>query len=475
MSDTEDRFDTTYAIEEEPERTSTGTKILRAVSMLLVVGAAVGVSVYWLMNRPKAQRRPPQSEAVRVEIKEVAPETETVVVSAMGTVVPAKEIQLASRVGGEIIGVHPGFVPGGRFRAGDVVVRVDPKDYELAVLQREAELQKAEADVEQKAGDVIQRASAVTKADSDLTIEMGQQEVAKREYELLAQDLKGAGKALVLRQPQLQAAKANCESARAALKSAEGAVKAAKATHAAGKVALEDAKLDLARTMVKAPFNALVKRQQVDLGSQISAGSTLGSLVGTDKYWVQVLVPLSQLKWIRVPGTNSETGSTVRVYHESAWGKDAFRTGTVERLMADLESQGRMARLLVSVDDALGLKLALEKRHPLVLDAYVRAEIEGRDLPNIVRISRTALRDGNRVWVMGKDNKLEIRNVTIAWSGPDHVCVSQGLNRGDKLIVSDLGAPVPGMALRTGDAEPEKPPTDKSGASEQARSPEAPK
>ena len=476
MSDTEERYDHQYVTEEEePESASAWAMVLRAVVVLLVVAAAVGISAYWIMNRPKAQRRRPSSEAVRVQVRKVAVETEKVVVKAMGTVVPATEVQLASRVGGEIIEVSAGFVPGGRFKAGDVVVRVDPKDYELAVQQQEATLLQRTAETEQRAAEITQRESDVVRAEAALAIEMGQQSVAKREFEILGQAVKPEDNALVLREPQLKSAQADCIAAKAAKRTTEGAVKAATAMRSAAEVALEDAKLDLARTTVKTPFNALVKQQLVDVGSQVSAGSTLGSLVGTDKYWVQVLVPLGQLKWIRVPGTNSETGSAVRIYHETAWGKDAFRTGTVERLMADLEPQGRMARLLVAVDDPLGLKTDLEKRFPLVLDAYVRVEIEGRELPNIVRIGRTELRDGNRAWVMNKDNKLEIRDVTVAWSGPDHVCVSQGLNPGDKLVVSDLGAAKSDMDLRTGDAKPEKPLAGEGGAPEQARTPETPK
>jgi multidrug efflux pump subunit AcrA (membrane-fusion protein) len=448
-------------VAEEPERDSAAGTIVRTLAVLLVVAVTAAISVYWMMNRPKANRRPPKPRSVRVTVKAVSPQAETVVVSAMGTVVPAREIQLAARVGGEIIDVHPNFVPGGRFKVGGTLVQVDPKDYDLAISRREAELKKAEADVEQRTGDMIQRKTAVTRADTDLAIEMGQQEVSKREYELLAQDLGGAGKALVLREPQLQAAKASCASARAALKAGEGAVKAAQATQAAAEVALEGAKLDRVRTTVKAPFNATVKERMVNKGSQISTGSMLGSLVGADRYWVQVLVPLSQLKWVRVPGTNSDTGSTVRVYQEAVWGPGVSRSGTVERLMADLEPQGRMARLLVAIDDPLGLKLAPEMRLPLVLGTYVRVEIIGRELPNIVRLDRTALRDGSRVWVMGKDGKLEIRDVTIAWSGARHVCVSEGLNDGDKVVTSDLGAPVPGMALRTGDAKPPKDVDDK--------------
>jgi len=241
------------------------------------------------------------------------------------------------------------------------------------------------------------------------------------------------------------------------LLAAQAARDSARATKDVADVALKEAELDLERTTVRAPFNAVIKTRHVDLGSQVSAGAPLATLAGTDKYWIQALLPLSQLKWVRIPGVNSKTGSTVRVFHESAWGNGVQRTGTVERLMTDLEPQGRMARLLVTVDDPLGLKAAPEKRHPFILGSYVRVEIVGCKLTGIVRLPRTSLREGNQVWVIGKDEKLEVRDVTIAWSDKEDVYLSHGVKAGDRLITSDLGAPVPGMALRTAQSVTEEP------------------
>jgi len=424
----------------------------RAVRVLLVgviLAAAAGISYYWLTHRPIAQRRPPEGRATLVEVHPVRRDTQTIVVRALGTVVPARQVELAPRVGGEIVHISPEFVPGGRFDAGEVVARIDPKDFELAVRGHEAERDKRAAELEQRAGEVTQRASDVVQAESELAIEMGQQSVAKREYELLGQVVRSEDEALVLRRPQLKIAQSACEAAKAAKRSAEAARRAAQAIKEAADVALEQAGLDLQRTTIRAPFNAMVQSRQVNLGSQVSAGTPLATLVGTDEYWVQVSLPVDQLKWIRVPEFNSRQGSTARVYCEPAWGPEAWRSGRVARLMTALEPQGRMARLLVTVADPLGLKADSAERRALILDSYVRVDIEGRALDGVVRVPRTALRDGQRVWVMTEDRTLDIRQVTIAWSGNDHVCISEGLADGDLLITSNLGAPVQGMALKT--------------------------
>jgi len=375
----------------------------------------------------------------------------------MGAVVPARSIELGSRVRGEIVQVSPNFIPGGRFNAGDLMVKVDPNDFELAVRLQQAQVKKALADVEQAVSAITQQEANLTKAESALAIEMGQQSAALGEYKLLGETVKPEDEALVLREPQLKEAEANCVAAEAAKQAVAAARDAAKASEAANKVTLEQVQLDLKRTEIRAPFNAMVRSRNVNLGTQVAVGASLASLVGTDEYWVEVSIPVDELKRIRIPEFNSTTGSAARVYHTGAWGLDANRPGVVTRLMSEIEPEGRMARLLVAVEDPLELKVAPQARRPLILGGYVRIEIVGQKLSDVVRVQRTALRDGNHVWVMGPDDKLEIREVKIAWSGNDHVCVSEGLTTGDRLIVSDLGAAVNSMLLRTAESVKDKP------------------
>jgi RND family efflux transporter MFP subunit len=392
------------------------SQFFRLALAILILGGGVYLARYWMENRPKAQRRPPQIQPTLVDVSRVETTTENVVIRAMGTVEPARTIQLAAQVSGKVVDISPEFVPGGYFKENERVLKIDPRDYELAVQQRQSDLAKAE---------------------SDLKVEMGQQSVAQSESELLSREVNEEDKELLLRKPQLAMAEASVDSARAALDQAE---------------------LDLERTVVRAPFNSMIQSRSVDLGSQVSAGMTLANLVGTDVYWIQVSVPVDELKWMNIPGVNSTEGSRARVYYESAWGTNRFREGQVVRLLTDLEPEGRMARLLVSVKDPLHLNSSVDQPQPLILGSYVRVEIQARPLSNVIRVPRTALHDGNRVWVMKPDKTLEIRETEIVWSDNEHVCISGGLTNGDLLITSDLGAPVDGMKLRTADAGSDKKP-----------------
>lgn len=388
------------------------SKILRGLLAVAIVAAAAGVAGYWMKNRPTAERRPRPPQARLVEVRPVRLASHQVTVRAMGTVIPSQRIDVASRAAGTVIEVSPNFVPGGFFSAGETILKVDPADYALAVAQRESELIRAQA---------------------DLRTEQGRQATARREYELLGKEIREEDRDLVLRGPQLAMARA--------------AVAAAEA-------ALERAKLDLARTNVTAPFAATVQQRVVDLGSQVSVGMPLATLCGTDTYWVRVLVPVDELAWIDIPGFNAETGAAVRLYQQAAWGSQAHRTGRVVRLMAELEPQGRMAMLLVAVDDPLDLSSPVSSRRPLILDSYVSVEIDGRAVGRAVRLARSSLREGDKVWVMTEAGELDVREVSIAWSDVEAVLVTEGLDDGDRLVTSDLASPVEGMALRTAEERP---------------------
>jgi len=337
-------------------------------------------------------------------------------IDAMGTVVAAETVALQPQVGGEIISVSDDLEPGGLLRRGDEILRIDPRDFELAVLQRESE---------------------VAQAQSTLRLEQGQQAIAKREFEILNETMQGDDSELVLRKPQLESVRAQLAIARAKL---------------------EQAKLDLQRSRVRAPFNAIVESRAVDVGARVTTANTLVTLVGTDACWLEVSVPVKDLKWISIPRGNDTEGSKVRITNPAAWREDAFREGRVIRLAGDLEKEGRMARLIVEVDDPFTLKPENSDKPVMLMGSYVSVEIEGRPLEQVAAIAREYVRDGDRLWIMGTDDTLEIRKVEIVFRGHDQVFVKDGVRAGEQLVVTDLAAPVAGMPLRIQDDDNSSPP-----------------
>ncbi len=381
--------------------------LLRTMIVVAILAVSGYISYRWLINPPVAQRRPPQKEATLVEVMPVQAQAAHVTVRNMGTVVPARAVELATRVRGQIAKVAPAFLPGGHFAQGEVMVEIDASDYELAVEQQRANLVKAQ---------------------SELKLEMGQQSVAQLEYELLGENAPEEDEELMLRQPQLESKKAAVAIAQAGL---------------------NQAKLDLERTVIVAPFNAVIQERKVDLGAYVNPGTPLAMLVDSDEYWVEVTVPVAELRLLEIPGFNSDSGSRARIYHEDAWGAGAYREGEVQRILSDIETGSTLPRVLITVKDPLQLGDTEAPSHPLLLGAKVRVELIGREVPDVCPVPVSAVREGDYVWVMNSDKTLEIRPIEAAWRGADSVYVSKGLGHGELIVVSDLATPVNGMPLRT--------------------------
>ena len=371
-----------------------------AVVILLVSGA---VATYMMKSRPQPERRKPVPSAQIISIRNLATTSRQVTVPVMGSVVPAVEIDLRSRVAGEVLWVHPEFVEGGIVNKGQALVRIDPTEYELVLIRKKAVIE----------GAIL-----------DLKTEEGRQDIARSEWEILGLEEKATDmdRELALRQPQLAANRANLEAARAEVKQAE---------------------LDLERTVIKAPFNAVILSADANIGALVTVQGTLAHLVRSDSFFIEALLPLDRLEWVHIPGNSLDAGSRVEIVSDSG----RVLPGRIYKLLGDLEPSGRLARILIEVNDPLDLGRENGDRRPLLLGDYVSAKIEGRSVQNVFVIERQHLKDGNMVYIADEDDRLQVRTVDIVWSSGDHVLV-RGLNDGERLIISDVPAPVEGMKVR---------------------------
>lgn len=354
-------------------------------------------------STPKAHKRPPVKMVPLVKVQEIFPKTQRVSIQAMGTVVPAKELTLKSRVSGEIVDIHPEFTEGGIIRKGEQIIRIDDLDYKLIAAQKQ---------------------SAVADADYALKLERGRQDVAKREWKLLNGDNPApeADAELALRKPHLEKARSDLRAANAEL---------------------EAARLQLSRTKIAAPFNCIIRTTHVERGSQVAVQESLATLVGTDAYWIQASIPVDRLKWIAIPKNQRYQGAEAKITYQGG----AVHTGRVVKLLSDLEAEGRMARLVVSIRDPLGLNSSDNEKPAMLIGEYVRVEIQGSHIEDAFRIPRSALRNNTHIWLVDAADKLKIRKVRTLWRDSQTVLVKDGLEPGARLIVSDLAAPVPGMAV----------------------------
>ena len=384
-----------------PKKTGRPVAIKVLLLSLLVLIIAGGISFWLIKTAPRPKVRQRQEQAALVEVSRLQSSDETVIIESSGTVIPARRVDLRPRVSGQVTGINPSFIPGGRLTVGEEILKIDPEDYLLAVKRKEGE---------------------VTRAEQEYRKELGRQDIARHEWSLLSDRGKPTDldRDLALRQPQLVQAQSDLSVAGAALSQAE---------------------LDLERTSVRAPFNSVVIGKDAELGSQISSSTMIGTLVGTDEFWVSLTLPVADLSWFSAgPG---DKGAKVLLYPTIPGKEGVGWEGRVIKKQADLEEKGRLARIIVSIPRPLG-----NPNHPLLLGMYLTAEIRGRTLPGVFSIPRNALRSSDQVWMINPENRLESRSVEIVWAGRDRVLVRNALATGDRLVVSELAAPVEGMLLK---------------------------
>lgn len=365
----------------------------------LVIGGLAGGWALWKsgpVSLPEEKAR--AAKMVRTIVPQ--PETRRVSLTVHGELIPARRVVMEPEVRGRVVRQHSLLIPGGRIAKGEELFAVDDTFGELDARVATAAVKRQQADLSEAKR---QQSEAKRLADEEIT---SQTELAARDAEVTIESAE---------LEQLQAIKDRAEEL-------------------------------LRRHKVIAPFNALVIEEAVEVGQQVDTGFAAATLVGADEFWVRVAVPMNQLQWIQLP-SDGKPGATAKVILETG-GERAVRTGTVIRLLGDMERTGRMARVLVSIKDPLGHAQQNGKSVPFLLGSYVRVEIDAGELKDVLTIQRSALRDGNRIWVADSKGELQIREAKVRWEQGETVFIDNVLQTGDALIVSQLRVALPGMKVQ---------------------------
>lgn len=396
----------------KPNKAMSKKRILWICLAILLGG--IGITVLIFSTEPEAEREGATLEtAMLVEVSPAEKGTFDPIIVATGTVQPVEDVILSPLVPGQIIRRDPSFTPGGFVKKGQVLLQIDPSDYRNTLELRRSELMQSQ---------------------SALDTEMGRQQIAVQDLRLISDDslfgdnpLSEDERQLILRKPQLAAVKA---------------------TIRASKAAVEQARLNLERTTIRAPFDAHILSQNVTLGSQVAQGDNLGRIVGTDYYWITAAVPVSKLRWLRFPQTESEEGSPVYIENSTAWSSGLYREGFLDKQIGALDGQTRLARILVKVSDPLANNKASSGLPKLMIGTFVDVRIKGNPIEDVVRLNRDYVRSNGTVWVM-KDEKLEIRQVDIILTDNEYAYIQKGLEDGEKVVTTDLSTVSDGIGLRT--------------------------
>lgn len=381
------------------------------LSLLIVVVGVLGFAA--LLNlKPQPEPRPePEPPKPVVQVERVDLQTRALTVKAQGTVTPRRDIQLVSQVGGQIVESAPSFVAGGRFKKGDWLVRLDSRDYQNALAQAQAQLREAER---------------------VLAEERGRARQAEREW----RDLGNAdANALFLRKPQIAAAEAAVGSARAAR---------------------DQAQLDLERTEVRAPFDGRIRQTMADQGQFIGPGTPVADIY--EDTLAQVRLPLTdaQAALLNLPfgdELSADSQPAVTLYGR-ALGEDHQWSARLVRTEASLDAQSRMLYAVAELPAPFDTQ-----RHgaPLLMGSFVTAEIEGRELDDIVSLPITAVFQRDRLYSVNDQGQVVEKQVRVLTIDGERIWVKSDLREGEPVIVDRQGYVSPSVTVTIAGEEDETP------------------
>jgi len=339
-----------------------------------------------------------------VETESVATRDYTVMLESYGTVQPRTRSVLIAQVGGQIVSVNPNVRDGGFFEKGDVLGTIDSRDYE--------------ADVRISAATLMDARQALAEAEA-------RTEQAREDWARLGNS--GEPSDLVLRLPQLEAAKARVISAESSLQKSE---------------------LDLERTKIVAPFAGRILRKLVDVGQVVGVNTQLAEIYATDSVEIRLPLRNRDLPYINLPESYryrdavEDAGGEVEIISQlgdaASWEAELVRTESA------IDETARQLHVIAMIDDPYGQQV--DNRVPLKIGQYVTARLEGKTISDALVIPNSTIYQGTYVYVV-EEGILRRRDVEIDWQNDNEALISSGLLPGDALVTTALGQVTSGIRV----------------------------
>jgi RND family efflux transporter MFP subunit len=390
--------------------------INKKVLPLIILAALLLLAAVIKMNPPEApQKRTGGGPAMVVETLTIKPKDYSVTLESYGIIQPRTRSMLVAQVEGQIVDLNPNLRDGGFFERGDILVTIDARDYSADVRIAEAAL----ADARQ----------ALAEADA-------RSNQAREDWERLGNE--GEVPELVLRVPQLEAARARVLSAESSL---------------------QKARLDLERTQIRAPFAGRVLTKFVDLGQVVSRNNQLAEIYATDIVEIRLPIRNRDLAFIDLPEIYRNSGAADvergRVEIRSELAGSASWAGELVRTEGAIDETARQLHVIAQIDDPFAPPA--EGQTPLKIGQYVTAKLEGNTVPGALVIPNNAIYQGTYVYVVEK-GILARRDVDILWQNESEAIIASGLVGGDQLVTTSLGQVTSGIRVAvSGESDGQRP------------------
>lgn len=364
--------------------------------LLVTLGFALAASAL-MMTSLRVEPAIPEAIPKVVKVINVQLEKIRLTVRSQGTIAPRTESELVPEVSGRVLAVSPALAAGGHFKKGDVLLRIDDADYRTALSRARSSVQRTEAELE------------------------------------LAQFEHG-------RQKSLQDRKL---ASRSQFEQAARTLKVASAAHADAVTAAKQAERDLWRTELQAPFDGRVRSERADVGQFIQRGTSIGTLYASDTVEVRLPVADRQLAFLNIPfgyqGDIDAPDAPKVILKAEFAGEKLSWEGTIVRTEAEIDAQSRMVNVVAQVRTM--------NDPQLTVGLFVSAEIQGREVDNVIVLPRSALRGNDRVLVVDEEDRLYHRDITPLRLYEDKVIVQAGLVTGERVCISQIQTVIDGMRV----------------------------
>lgn len=370
-------------------------KLFTIIGTIGIIAGGIGLIMAMGAMRPKIIPKEVALAPPAVFYSVVEPRSVTLDVTAQGEVRPRTDINLTAEVAGRITKTSDAFVVGGAFEAGDLLLRIEDADYQVAVASAKARVAQAEEQLRRE------------EAESDLAL---------KDYEALGR--REDPSELTLRMPQLAQARA---------------------AYAAARADLNAANLDLQRTEIRAPFQGRVRERLAGVGQFISPGAPIGRIFSTEVAEIRLPLTDSDLAklGLSLAFVESEEGPGPIVTLSASFAGEFHEwKARIARTDGAVDPATRQISAIAVVDDPYGE--GSDNGAALPMGLFVDARIVGKPIENAVVLPRTALFGRDTVYVIGKDDTIEERKIVIVSADRDTITLAGGVAEGERVVTSPL-------------------------------------
>jgi RND family efflux transporter MFP subunit len=411
----------------------TGEKMLRIGLPLLIVGLAVGGFLYLRASKPETAAKPPEERIWTVATVPAVPEDVEPEIKAFGQIYAGRQVELRPLVEGRVIETGPAFVEGGVVGAGELLIAIDPFDFENLLNERKAQLEEARA----KLAEIeAERAAARRLVERDREqVELRRRDVERRE---------GLAKRGVVSEKALDDARLALSEARQSLierqrniTQAGARIAQQKAVIARLEVQVRQAARDLEQTRLLAPFEGFLTEVSTEIGKRVSRSDRVARLIDAGR--LEVRFPLSNENFGRLLAVGDWRGHKIRAVWTAGDVVETF-AATIDRIEGEVDAAKGGIDLFARIDGA-------GPATPLRPGAFVEVWFKGKRFEKLVRIPESALHPGDRIF-LAQDGRLKAQKIDVLARSGNDVFIRGRFDPDAEVVVTKFPEMASGMKVR---------------------------